>query len=231
MPWDPGPNGWWNGAIVHVLAGSLRNTCLTGVSHEDAHKLQYAVDAAAWMENPFENKNVLDTPLFKALLWQAGKSAKEIMDHREAMVSQIELAAEELQLSGLRLQGALQMLVPPCAQTGKNDAWLEGVDAITYSISKGVSGFLLQELVAASAHCDENVSELFRDGLSLQIWRESANASRPRCADAGPPHLQWGWHGFLAGGKQRCAAASKVPRIQQQSSAGTVARGHVPTDL
>ena len=115
MPWDPGQNGWWNGAIVHVLAGSLRNTCLTGVSHEDAHKLQYAVDAAAWMENPFENKNVLDTPLFKALLWQAGKSAKEIMDHREAMVSQIELAAEELQLSGLRLQGALQMLVPPRA--------------------------------------------------------------------------------------------------------------------
>ena len=43
----------------------------------------------------------------KALLWQAGKSAQEIIDFREEMVSQVELAAEELRLSGKLLQDSL----------------------------------------------------------------------------------------------------------------------------
>ena len=77
--------------------------CVAGVSHKDAHKLQYAVDAAAWMEGPFTSKGTLENPVFDALLWQAGKSpwAKEIIQYREEMVAQIELASEELRASGV----------------------------------------------------------------------------------------------------------------------------------
>ena len=51
------------------------------------------------------------------------------------------------------------------AAPGKNDLWLRAkADDITYCISKGVSGFLLQELVLASEHCDLEVAELFREG-------------------------------------------------------------------
>ena len=103
----------------------------------------------------------------QALLWQAGKSPKEIMDFREQMVSQIELAAEELRLSGKAARTCFAK--PPLQQylvAGKNDTWLrKESDAITYEISKGVSGFLLQELVLTSAHCDSEVAELFRKGL------------------------------------------------------------------
>ena len=35
-----------------------------GVSHADAHKLQYTVDAAPLMDDPFENKTKLDSILF-----------------------------------------------------------------------------------------------------------------------------------------------------------------------
>ena len=75
--------------------------CVAGVSHKDAHKLQYAVDAAAWMEDPFTSKGTLENPVFEALLWQAGKSPKEIIQHREEMVAQIELASEEIGASGV----------------------------------------------------------------------------------------------------------------------------------
>ena len=137
-----------------------------GTSWEDARKLQYALDAAEWMEDPFGNKALLDNTLFKALLWQAGKSPEEIMQFREDMVSQIEFAAEELRLSGLpgyqQAHGQSQLLH---SASGKNDAWLKaGADEITYPISKDVSGFLLQELVHASGHCDPEVAELFRKG-------------------------------------------------------------------
>ena len=48
---------------------------------------------------------------------------------------------------------------------GKNEWWLQQKgDAITYGISREVSGFLLQELARASGHCDAQVAELFRQG-------------------------------------------------------------------
>ena len=145
---------------------SSQSAHCSGISWEDARKLQYALDAAEWMEDPFENKAPLDTALFKALLWQAGKSHEEIMQFREDMVSQIEFAAEELRLSGLpgyqQAHGQSQLLH---SASGKNDAWLKAeADEIMYPISKDVSGFLLQELVHASGHCDPEVADLFRKG-------------------------------------------------------------------
>ena len=74
---------------------------IAGASHRDAHKLQYAIDAAVWMEDPFTSRATLENPVFEALLWQAGKSPKEIIQHREEMVAQIELASEEIRASGV----------------------------------------------------------------------------------------------------------------------------------
>ena len=87
--------------MQHASKSFTFSCCVAGVSHKDAHKLQYAVDAAAWMEDPFTSKSTLETPLFEALLWQAGRSPEEIIQYREDMVSQIELASEEIRASGI----------------------------------------------------------------------------------------------------------------------------------
>ena len=87
--------------MQHVSTYFAFLRCVTGVSRKDAHKLQYAVDAAAWMEDPFTSRGTLENPVFEALLWQAGKSPKEIIQYREEMVAQIELASEEIRASGV----------------------------------------------------------------------------------------------------------------------------------
>ena len=93
------------GGKVSACSTSLRMLAfkcrIAGASHRDAHKLQYAIDAAVWMEDPFTSKSTLETPLFEALLWQAGRSPEEIIQYREDMVSQIELASEEIRTSGI----------------------------------------------------------------------------------------------------------------------------------
>ena len=57
------------GGRVFGFAGSA--PCLRkfvsapGVSFEDAHKMQYAIDAATWLPDPFENQVRLKTSQFK----------------------------------------------------------------------------------------------------------------------------------------------------------------------
>ena len=66
MPWDPGDNGWWQGVALHAMPDALAGrVSAPGVSPEDAHKMQYAIDAATWMPDPFTNHALLETPLFK----------------------------------------------------------------------------------------------------------------------------------------------------------------------
>ena len=66
MPWDTGDNGWWQGLASQALPDALAcRVSAPGVSPEDAHKMQYAIDAATWMPDPFTNHALLETPLFK----------------------------------------------------------------------------------------------------------------------------------------------------------------------
>ena len=79
------------------------------------------------------------------------------------------------------------------ATVGKNDLWLRAkADDITYCISEGVSGFLLQELVLASEHCDVEVAELFREGGRAFPNGMHCNCCliiRRRCSNVGPACL------------------------------------------
>jgi hypothetical protein len=68
------------------------------------------------------------------------------MREREQMISQLEWANAELVSSG------------KCAH------WFRDCDAITKKVTEGVNGFLMQELLVASGHCDVGAVELFRQG-------------------------------------------------------------------
>ena len=76
---------------------------------------------------------------------------------------------------------------------GTNNLWLRAkADDITYCISEGVSGFLLQELVLASEHCDVEVAELFREGGCAFPNGMRSNCyliTRHRCSNVGPACL------------------------------------------
>ncbi len=89
----------------------------------------------------------------QALQWQAELTLTEIMQQRECMVAQLERADAELRASGR------------CAQ------WFSGCDATTLAVSGTMNGYLLQELVTVSGHCDTECANFFRSGacVSLQV--------------------------------------------------------------
>ncbi len=70
------------------------------------------------------------------------------MRQREEMITRLEWANEQLWKSG------------KCQQ------WFRQCDDGIKRVSEGVNGYLLQELLRASRHCDLAVVELFRE-----VWR------------------------------------------------------------
>ena len=78
--------------------------------------------------------------------WQADRSLAEVMQQREEMISKLEEANATMWDSGKRAE------------------WFQLRDAITKGVSAGVNGFLLQELLCASGHCDLAAADLFREG-------------------------------------------------------------------
>ena len=69
------------------------------------------------------------------------------MRQREEMITRLEWANEQLWKSG------------KCQQ------WFGQCDDGIKRVSEGVNGYLLQELLRASRHCDLAVVELFRKGM------------------------------------------------------------------
>ena len=84
----------------------------------------------------------------EALDWQAARSPQEVMQQREEMISQLELANEELRSSG------------------KSAHWFQGCDETTKKVAEGVNGYLLEELLIASKYCDVAAADLFRNGMA-----------------------------------------------------------------
>ena len=71
------------------------------------------------------------------------------MQEREEMISQLELASEEIWLSG------------------KGAQWFRNSDEIIKKVTEGVNGFLFEQLLKASHYRDTAAVELFRQGGSI----------------------------------------------------------------
>jgi len=71
------------------------------------------------------------------------------MKEREEMISQLELASEEIWLSG------------------KGAQWFQQSDEIIKKVTEGVNGFLFEQLLKASHYRDTAAVELFRQGGSI----------------------------------------------------------------
>jgi hypothetical protein len=86
---------------------------------------------------------------FQAIEWQAERTPAEVMQQREEMMSKLEEANAAMWESGKRAE------------------WFQRCDGITKGVSAGVNGYLLQELLCASGHCDPAAADLFRNGKCL----------------------------------------------------------------
>jgi hypothetical protein len=80
------------------------------IASKDERKLEYATDAVRG-PSPFVDDSKLDPSVEEALLWQASKSAQEVIAEREAMICSLERA------------GALMW------ETGAAAGWSEGCDS------------------------------------------------------------------------------------------------------
>ena len=155
--------------------------------------MQYALDMCATAD-PFERQDQLDAAVVEArawlawaggavvclrcmrcaqaIEWQAARSPAEVMQQREEMISQIELANTVLW------------------ESGKCEHWFRNCDPIIQKVSEGVNGYLLQELLTASHHCDVAAVELFRTGrlVARVVCRVCKGLCRDvlcRCSHAG----------------------------------------------
>ena len=136
---------------------------MSGCPEADLRKLQYALDMCA-CDHQFEGNAQLDPAIvevrgfthflkvfvvccaFQAIEWQADRTPAEVMQQREEMLLKLEEANAAMWESGKRAE------------------WFQKCDGITKGVSAGVNGYLLQELLRASGHCDPDAADLFRDG-------------------------------------------------------------------
>ena len=153
---------------AHSSHDKLKHLCLcvsSGFPAKDLQKLQYALDARA-MDDPFICSSQLDATLLevyvcicmlcvmsmrslvlgKAFDWQKERSVEQVIQEREDMISQLELANEELWSSG------------------KCHHWFRNSDETIRRVTEGVNGYLMEQLLWASHHRDAAAVELFKHG-------------------------------------------------------------------
>ena len=147
MVWKPSQKVWDQGvsAIPVRQIETTLHCCHAGLPSADLRKLKYALDMCT-KDDPFISVMSLEPALDEAIAWQAARTPAEVMEEREKMISQIEFAGSELKASG------------KCAE------WFSGCDEILKHATKGVNGFLMQELLLAAQHCDKAAAEIFRLG-------------------------------------------------------------------
>ena len=77
----------------------------------------------------------------------AGKSSRDIIQMREQVVRQMELAGEKLTESGLK------------------ESWYDGAPRAVRDVAGDTNGHLLMELASAIGYVDAAAAELFREGM------------------------------------------------------------------
>ena len=134
-----------------LIAGRQIVRCVfAGCPESDLQKLLYALDKST-EKYQFDETVPLD-PVVEAIEWQAERTPTDVIQQREEMIQKLEDANAALWKSG------------KCAN------WFERCDDITRGVSKGVNGYLLQELLSASHHCDVAAADLFRDGNGCNVF-------------------------------------------------------------
>ena len=94
---------------------------LAGLSKEDRHKLDYAVQQLG-SSGAVMPEVALEASIVEALQWQSCRSPREVTEQREAVLRQLELASKSMHESGM------------CA------GWLEKCDETTRRVSCDVNG-------------------------------------------------------------------------------------------
>ena len=94
------------------------------------------------------------------MLWQAKRSAAEIIEQRETMISKIEEAGVEIRESGVLTE------------------WFKGCDEKAKKVTELVNGVLLSELLQKGGHTDLECAENFREGKFVILNRGGRDAVR-----------------------------------------------------
>ena len=94
----------------------------------------------------FMKHTSIDSDTHEVLNWQYERTSEQIMAEREAVVEALEVAAAEMQKSGMATE------------------WLSECDAQVAGVSRHINGPLLQQLACVTAHCDMECVEVFRKG-------------------------------------------------------------------
>jgi hypothetical protein len=121
-------------------------------SSADLHKWDYAVRTCAGEAGVDGSRSsAIDPEISDALAWEASLQPREIMQKREAMISQIEEADTKMKLSGLR-----------------ND-WLAAADAGVRGVVAEANGELFEQLAARSGFRDAGAAPLLREGAPFTV--------------------------------------------------------------
>ena len=147
-------------AVSLALFRNCSRCVTTGFTQADLRKLEYTLRRQA-SGDPFAWKERLAPTVSEAIEWQVSRTPQEVIDEREEMISAIEFAGSEIFASG------------------KGDHWFADCDEITKRVTEGVNGYLLEELLRASGHCDTAVVDLFRKGALMLGELERSGVGKP----------------------------------------------------
>ena len=133
--------------ILSVMLDVGWGLCVSSVGEDDA-KINFVLNALD-AEDPFKMESVIPKEVEEALAWQASKTPSEVMNEREAILSNLESAGEVMWRNGL------------CA------AWIQGADPCVAKVSATVNGIMLTDMCRAIDYRDFECVELFRTGPFL----------------------------------------------------------------
>ena len=115
---------------------------------EDKRKIRFALEALNG-EDPFELVGELPLDVEEALAWQESRTPLEVIQEREAIMTNLEAAGQAMWEKGL------------CAD------WLRGADTWVAKVSATVNGVLLTDLCRAIDYRDFECVEMLRTGNLL----------------------------------------------------------------